>query len=49
MVFVVIDEEVDYFGPVLQGLAGTDEEILFVENVQDLVLELLHKNRFFLK
>ncbi len=44
MIFVVVDEKIDYFGPVLKGFAGADEKILFVEDVKDLVFELFSED-----
>lgn len=49
MIFVVVDEEIDDFGPVLKGFAGADEEILFVEYVKDLVFELFSEDGLLLQ
>lgn len=48
MVLVVVDEQVNDLGPVLQGLARTNKEVLLVKDMQDLILKLLQEYRLLL-
>jgi hypothetical protein len=44
VIFVVVDEEIDNFCPILKSFTRTDKEIFLVEDMQDLVLELFYKD-----
>lgn len=48
VIFVVVNQQINYFGPVLQSFAAANEKILFIEYVQYLMFEFLEEDRFLL-
>lgn len=49
MIFVIIDEKINDFGPILKGFTTANEKILFVKNVQDLIFKIFNERIFLLE
>jgi hypothetical protein len=49
VILVVIDDHVDDFNPTMQCSARTNEEIVFVEHLQYVILEFFQKPMLFLQ
>lgn len=43
MIFIVVDQQIDDPGPTLKSSAAADEEVLFVEYLQNLIFNLFDK------